>query len=189
MFSTQGNLMRNDRVWPAMARAFGKAKGDLADRMLAALEAGEQAGGDVRGKQSAALLIVGGTRSAKPWQDRYFDLRVEDHKEPLRELRRLVRLRRAYRLNGLGDDKAAEGKLDEAGQLYARSAKVAPEIVELEFWAAVAMYSAGQRRAALHKFRRVFKREKRWRELIPRLAECGLFPRDAERIEEVRRLR
>ena len=91
-FSVQANLMVNDAVWPAMAKAYREAKGELADRMLAALDAAQAAGGDIRGKQSAAILIVSGTPTGKSWVDRKMDLRVEDHPEPLKELRRLARV-------------------------------------------------------------------------------------------------
>ena len=77
-FSVQANLMGSAQVWPAMARAYREAKGDLADRLIAAIEAGQKAGGDIRGQQSAAIVVVRGTSSGQPWKDRLFDLRVED---------------------------------------------------------------------------------------------------------------
>src|SRR3989440_12752975 len=96
-YSVQANLMSNARVWPAMARAFETTKGDLADRMLAALDAAQAAGGDIRGRQSAAIVVVTGKPTGKPWADRIFDLRVDDHPEPLKELRRLLTFQRAYK--------------------------------------------------------------------------------------------
>src|SRR5439155_16537972 len=93
-FSCQASLMHNERVWPAMANAFVNTRGDLADRLLAALDAAQGVGGDIRGKQSAALIVVRGRSSAQPWADREFDLRVEDNAEPLTELHRLVVLER-----------------------------------------------------------------------------------------------
>ena len=115
-FSVQANLMANDRVWPAMATAFAGAKGDLADRMLAALESGQKAGGDVRGRQSAAILIVKAKSSGRPWvgADRIFDLRVDDNPEPIVELRRLIRLQRAYAHANRGDELMTEKKVEEA---------------------------------------------------------------------------
>ncbi|MFN2514546.1 MAG: DUF1028 domain-containing protein, partial [Pyrinomonadaceae bacterium] len=95
-YSVQANLMLSDKVWPAMAAAFENTKGDLAERMLAALEAAQAAGGDIRGKQSAALIVVTGKPTGQAWKDRVFDLRVDDSPEPLIELRRLVKLQRAY---------------------------------------------------------------------------------------------
>ena len=102
-FSVQANLMLNDKVWPAMARAFENAKGDLADRMLAALDAAQAVGGDIRGRQSAAMIVVTGKPTGQAWKDRTFDLRVDDSPEPLVELRRLVKLQRAYNHMNAGD--------------------------------------------------------------------------------------
>src|SRR5262245_25126822 len=103
-YVVQANLMEKASVWPAMARAYETATGDLADRLLAALDAARAEGGDIRGRQSAALLVVKATSTGRPWNDRIFDLRVEDHAEPLKELRRLVALQRAYHHMGAGDD-------------------------------------------------------------------------------------
>src|SRR5207247_4735155 len=103
-YAVQANLMLNDKVWPAMAEAFEAAKGDLAERMMAALEAAQAVGGDVRGKQSAALVVVTGKPTGRPWADRIFDLRVDDNPEPLKELRRLLVLQRAYNHMSAGED-------------------------------------------------------------------------------------
>lgn len=188
-YSVQANLMENDRVWPAMAEAYEKAEGDLAERMLQALEAAEKAGGDIRGRQSAAILIVKARSSGKPWADRVMDLRVEDHPDPLKELRRLVKLRRAYEFEDRGDTFIAEKKPEEAMKAYEEAMRLAPENQELRFWAAVSMYTNGREAEALKLFRSVFAREKRWVELIPRLAGVGLFPDDPKKIDEVRRQR
>jgi uncharacterized Ntn-hydrolase superfamily protein len=184
-YSCQANLMATDKVWPAMAEAFEKAQGDLAERLMQALEAAEKAGGDIRGKQSAALLVVKGTSTGKPWQDRLFDLRVEDSPKPLEELRRLMRLRRAYRLEDDGDNFVSEKKLPEALQAYEAAMKLAPEIVELRFWAAVTMYPTERKAEALKMFKEVFAREGQWADLVPRLAQVGLFPNDPKALSEV----
>jgi uncharacterized Ntn-hydrolase superfamily protein len=186
-YSVQANLMANDRVWPAMASAFEAAQGDLAERMLQALEAAQKAGGDIRGKQSAAILIVRAQSTGKPWADKVVDLRIEDSADPLKELRRLVRLRRAYNLEDAGDNFIAEKKPDRALEAYAAAAKLAPEVTELQFWAAVSMYTNGHEPEALALFRKVFARERRWVDLVPRLAMVGLFPDDAAKIAEVSR--
>src|SRR5207248_1848101 len=102
-YSTQANLMSNDNIWPAMAKAYEETKGDLAERLLAALDAAQSAGGDIRGRQSAAIVVVKAKSSGKPWEDRIFDLRVDDSTEPLKELRRLVTLQRAYNHMNAGD--------------------------------------------------------------------------------------
>src|SRR5919106_5264972 len=118
-YSVQANLMEKATVWPAMARAFESTSGDLAERLLAALEAAQREGGDIRGKQSAALLIVRGESTGRSWVDRLVDLRVEDSPEPLAELRRLVNLERAYDLMNLGDERMTEGDVDRAVEAYA----------------------------------------------------------------------
>ena len=187
-YSTQANLMSNPRVWPAMAEAFERAKGDLAERMMQALEAGERAGGDIRGRQSAAIVVVKGKSSGKPWMDREFDLRVEDHPEPLKELRRLMRLRRAYTLEDQGDNFIADKKPELAAKAYEEAMKLAPDVVELQFWAAVSMFTNGREADGLALFRKVFARERRWIDLVPRLAKVGLFPDDPAKIAAVQRV-
>ena len=184
-FSVQANLMANATVWPAMKAAFEKAEGDLAERLMKTLEAAQKAGGDIRGKQSAAILVVRGQPTGKPWMDRIFDLRVEDAVDPLKELRRLMRLRRAYNLEDAGDNFIAEKKPVEALKAYEEAAKLAPEVVELQFWAAVSMYTNGRKPEALKLFRQVFGKEGHWADLVPRLAKAGLFPDDPKQIEEV----
>ena len=184
-FSCQANLMANAKVWPAMKAAFEKAEGDLAERMMVALEAAEKAGGDIRGRQSAAMVVVKAKASGKPWNDVLVNLRVEDHAEPLVEMRRLLRLRRAYNLEDQGDTYTAEKKHAEAGKAYAEAAKLAPDVVELQFWAALTMYKEGQKKEGLELFKKVFAREARWVPLIPRLAKAGLFPDDPKAIAEV----
>jgi len=186
-YTVQANLMANPTVWPAMAEVYEKAQGDLGERMLQALEAGQKAGGDIRGKQSAAILVVRAQPTGKPWKDWVYNLRVEDNLEPIKELRRLLRLQRAYNLNGQGDDFIAEKKTAEAMKAYEEAAKLAPEVVELQFWAALTMYTNGREAEGLKVFREVFSRERLWVELIPRLAKVGLFPNDPKKIDEVQR--
>jgi len=186
-FSVQANLMANDRVWPAMAEAFERATGDLAERMLAALDAAESAGGDIRGRQSAALLIVRPQGTGRPWAgaDRVFDLRVDDHPAPLTELRRLVRLQRAYDHANRGDELMTGGKVDEALAQYSKAAEYAPEIVELPFWQAVTLASVGREAEAMPIFARVFAKEPRWAELVPRLPAAKLLPDDAALVKRI----
>jgi len=184
-YSVQANLMANDQVWPAMRDAFEKAKGDLTERMMQALEAAEQAGGDIRGKQSAAILVVRAQSTGKPWKDWVYNLRVEDSEEPIKELRRLVRLQKAYVRNTEGDDFMAENKSAEAMKAYEESAAMAPEVVELQFWAALTMYTNGREAEGLKLFRTVFSRERLWADLIPRLAKVGMFPDDPKKIADV----
>jgi uncharacterized Ntn-hydrolase superfamily protein len=186
-YSVQANLMANDRVWPAMAAAFDAAKGELVDRLLAALDAGEAAGGDIRGRQSAALLIVRPQGSGRPWAgaDRVFDLRVDDHPAPLEELRRLVRLQRAYNHANRGDELFSSKKIEEALLEYRKAAELAPEIVELPFWHAVTLASIGRESEALPLLREVFRKEPRWAELVPRLPAAKLLPDDAALVKRI----
>ncbi|MBI5837024.1 MAG: DUF1028 domain-containing protein [Candidatus Eisenbacteria bacterium] len=151
-------------------------------------ELGQAAGGDIRGKQSAAQIVVRAKSTGKPWQDRIFDLRVEDHPLPLQELRRLVRLRRACNLEDEGDNFIAANRTVEALDAYERAMKLAPEVVELKFWAAVSMYTNRRADEARTLFREVFAQERRWVELVPRLARAGLFPRDPKVISDVQAL-
>ena len=177
-FSVQANLMLNDKVWPAMAAAFERTRGDLADRMLAALDAAQAAGGDIRGRQSAALIVAAGTSTGQPWKDRLFDLRVDDSPEPLKELRRLVTLQRAYNHMNAGD--LAVEKKDNAGALreYAAAERLVPGNAEMVFWHAVALVNMGRVDESLPLFRRAFAMDKNWRELVTRLPKAGLMPDD-----------
>ncbi len=184
-YSVQANLMDRETVWPAMARAYESAKGDFAQRLLAALAAAQAEGGDIRGRQSAALVIVRAEPTGKPWQDRLVDLRIDDHPAPLAELRRLLRLHRAYEEMNAGDEAMATGEVDAAVRHYTRATEMVPDIVELPFWKAVTLFTAGREKEALPIFRDVFAREDRWRRLVPRLPAAGLLPEDPEKIERI----
>jgi uncharacterized Ntn-hydrolase superfamily protein len=184
-FSVQANLMLNDKVWPAMAEAFENTKGDLADRMLAALDAAQAAGGDIRGRQSAAILIVAAKPTGQAWKDRIFDLRVDDSTEPLKELRRLVTLQRAYNHMNAGD--LAVEKKDNEGALreYGAAEKLVPDSAEMIYWHAVALVNMGRIDESLPLFRKVFASEPNWATLTPRLAKVGLLPDDPKVIERI----
>ena len=184
-YSVQANLMLNESIWPAMSRAFESAKGDLADRMLAALDAAQAAGGDIRGRQSAALIVVSGKPTGKPWIDRTFDLRVDDSQEPLKELRRLVVLQRAYNHMNAGD--LAVERKDNQGALreYSAAAALAPGNMEMVYWHAVALVNMGRTDESLPLFRQVFQAEKNWLTLTPRLAAAGLLPKDQKVIDRI----
>jgi uncharacterized Ntn-hydrolase superfamily protein len=184
-FSVQANLMLNNSVWPAMARAFENTKGDLADRMLAALDAAQAAGGDIRGRQSAAIIVVSGKPTGQPWKDRTFDLRVDDSPQPLQELRRLVMLQRAYNHMNAGD--LAVEKKDNEGALreYAAAEKLVPSSVEMIYWHAVALVNMGRVDESMPLFRRVFAKDRNWITLTPRLPKSGLLPDDPKIIERI----
>jgi uncharacterized Ntn-hydrolase superfamily protein len=184
-YSVQANLMDRPTVWPAMARAYEAAEGDFAERLLAALEAAEAEGGDIRGRQSAALVIVRAQPTGRSWEDRLVDLRVDDHAEPLAELRRLVRLHRAYDEMNQGDEALAAGGVEAALGHYTRASELAPEIAELPFWQAVTLFTSGQADKALPLFARVFAAEERWARLVPRLPAAGLLPDDPEILRRI----
>jgi uncharacterized Ntn-hydrolase superfamily protein len=186
-FSAQANLMRNANVWPAMARAFQQTPGDLAGRMLAALEAGEEAGGDIRGKQSAALVVVSGDRDTKPWEKLY-DLRVEDSPDPLGEMRRLLTVARAYRAATDGDNFMTVGEVDSALASYTRAAEFLSDEAtngELIYWQAVTMADLGRVDDAIPFFRRAFAQDASWIELLWRLPTVGLLSADSVAIQRI----
>jgi len=184
-YSVQANLMLNDKVWPAMSQAFENAKGDLADRMLAALDAAQAVGGDIRGRQSAALIVVTGKPTGQPWKDRTFDLRVDDSPEPLKELRRLVTLQRAYNHMNAGD--LAVEKKDNEGALreYGAAEKLVTGNAEMIYWHAVALVNMGRVDESLPLFRKVFAMDTNWATLTPRLPKSGLLPDDPKVIERI----
>jgi len=168
-FSCQANMMASEEVWPAMAQGFADADPaePLANRLLVALEAAEAAGGDVRGRQSAALLVV--PAAGEPWRT-VVDLRVEDHPQPLTELWRLLVLHDAYTLASQGDDLVGEGRIEEAGELYQRASDLAPDNDELLFWAGLAAAQAGDMDTALDRVRRAIAVQPGWRDLLGRLS-------------------
>ncbi len=174
-FSVQANMMLNDRVWPAMDAAYRSASGDLAARILAALRAGQDAGGDVRGQQSAAILIVSAQSTGRPWADRVMDLRVEDHPDPIGELARLVDVHRAYTFMNQGDEELGTGRVDEALKCYRAAAQLAPDITELPFWQAVSLADLGRVEDALPILRRVFAADPNLALLLRRLPAAGLL--------------
>jgi uncharacterized Ntn-hydrolase superfamily protein len=184
-YSVQANMMANAKVWPAMADGYENSQGDLAERMLAALAAGQSVGGDIRGKQSAAILIVADKSTGRPWADRRMELRVEDHPEPIQELRRLVQIHKAYELMNQGDERLASGKVEEALQAYQAAARLAPQIDELPFWEAVTLADIGRLEDALPIFQQVFASNRDWAVLVQRLPASGLLKDDPELMRRI----
>jgi uncharacterized Ntn-hydrolase superfamily protein len=146
------------------------------------LDAAEGEGGDIRGKQAAGILVVSGKPSGKPWADRLFDLRVEDHPEPLVELRRLVQLQKAYHLADEAEHAAAAGDMQTATTKMVRAMQLAPDNVEIAFWAAVGSASAGQIEIARQLLKRATDVDPRWAELVRRLPPTGMYPLSEETI-------
>ncbi len=154
-FSAQANMMASADVWPALAQGYGEARGSFAERLLAALDAAESAGGDFRGRRTAALLVVAGTPSGRPWDDRVVDVRVDDHDDPLPELRRLVRLSEGYRrMSGLA------GEVDAAEIEQARAAGVRED--DLEWYVVTAAWRGGDLEAARYRLDALLARSPRW---------------------------
>jgi uncharacterized Ntn-hydrolase superfamily protein len=164
--SCQANIMASESVWPAMLEAYHGAAGPLTQRLLSALDAAEAEGGDIRGRQSAAILVVPG--SGEPWES-LVSLRVEDHPAPLVELRRLVELHDAYALAGRADELVNEGRHDEAARLYGEASELAPDSHELRFWAGLGAAQAGDLDAALGHVRAAIAMQPGWAELLPRI--------------------
>ena len=172
-YSVQANLMLNDTVPGAMAKAFEKARSGLADRLIVALEAAQAAGGDIRGKQSASMLVVKAQGSGKPWADRVVDLRVDDNPEPLRELRRLLNVARSYEHANAGDAAMEKNDFETAKKEYRIAMKLAGDNVEIAFWSALTLASKGRVDRALPIFRKVFSANRNWVQVLKRLPKAG----------------
>ena len=184
-FSVQANLMLNDKIWGAMARAYRETKGDLAERLMSALEAAQAAGGDIRGRQSAAILIVKAESTGRPWADRVMELRIEDHPEPIKELRRLIRVHRAYEHMNAGDLAIEEGDEAKALREYGAAEKMFPGNAEMKYWHAVSLVNMGRVDEALPLFREIFAMDKNWAELTPRLPGVGLLNADEATLKKI----
>jgi len=182
-YSVQGNMLASDAVWEAMGPAFEKAEGDLAERLMAALEAAEQAGGDVRGRQSAALLVVSAERQENSWDGRRIDLHVENDRRPLEELRRLLTIRRAYALFEDARQTMATGDLDAAIDQVVQAQELLPEEPQFAFWTGVTLANAGRDAEARRWLDEAFAAAETWRELARRLRMVGLYTGDPGLIE------
>ena len=184
-YSCQANLMEKNTVWKAMANAYETTTGELVDRLMAALEAAQQEGGDIRGKQSAAILVVSTKSSGVAWKDRIYDLRVEDHPQPLKELKRLITVAKAYTHMNKGDKYLTENNVKAALKEYTLAMKIYPGNPEMIFWPAVTMASTGKVEESLPLFKKVFSLDKRWVELLKRLPQVGQFPKDKELMKKI----
>lgn len=184
-FSVQANLMRSEEVWPAMKETFENTEGTLAERLLAALEAAEAAGGDIRGKQSAALLIVKPESTDKVWEDRLVDIHVEDHPEPLKELRRLYNVHLAYEHMNAGDLAIEHGDMELAMKEYSAAQEIFPENLEMKFWTAVTLASSGKVGESLPIFKEVFEGDESWKILTPKLIENEMLTVSEENLQRI----
>jgi uncharacterized Ntn-hydrolase superfamily protein len=184
-FSVQANMMTSAEVWPAMAGAYRQAQGDFAGRLVSALEAGQAAGGDIRGQQSAAILIVAATSTGRPWVDTCMELRVEDHPTPIQELKRLVQIHRAYQLMNLGDEYLGKEETEKALAAYAGAARLAPDMGEIPFWHAVTLADMGRLEEALPIFKELFTANPNWARLLQRLPPAGMMHADQLTIQRI----
>jgi tetratricopeptide (TPR) repeat protein len=162
-----------------MVEAYSSMTGDLADRILAAFDAAEAEGGDIRGRQSAAIVIVGGKPTDTPWKERRIDLRVEDHPEPVQELRRLVTLRRAYDEMERGEDYAVGGDLPAAVERYEHAYAAAPDNIEISFWLGLSLAGSGRVEEGLPHLKRACLENDGWVELVRRMSDTGMIPAEA----------
>jgi len=187
-YSVQANLMEKSTVWDAMAHAFESSDGDLAEKLLVALEAAQNEGGDIRGKQSAAILVVSGEATGFPWVDRIFDLRIADHPTPVKELRRLVQLKRAYLKLNEGDEWVTKHQMEKAVSAYEEATSLVEDKQtngEAPFWVGVTLVEAHQIKESFPYFRRAYRQDDSWAELINRLPAAGLLPEDKKLLKQI----
>ncbi|MFC1784255.1 DUF1028 domain-containing protein [Candidatus Neomarinimicrobiota bacterium] len=184
-YAVQANMMASATVPTAMVRAYETTNGELVDKLMAALEAAQKEGGDIRGKQSAAIIITKGESTGIDWKDKLFDLRIEDHPEPIKEMKRLIRVSRAYQHANAGDLFIETGEIDKALEEYTLAAEYYPENPELPFWTAVSLASVNRLEEALPIFVEVFKKAPDLRDLVTRLIPAGLLPDDEDLIKKI----
>ena len=185
-YSVQANMMLKDTVWAAMSESFESNENlPLAERILQALFAAQQEGGDIRGKQSAALLIVAEAPTKNRWEDPLLDLRIEDHTEPLKELSRLLKVYRAYEHMNEGDVAIEENKMDVALKEYTAAQELFPENPEMKFWTAVSLANNQKLTEALPIFVNIFKEDNNWKILLERLPETDLLKVDADALDQI----
>lgn len=185
-FSVQANMMVNDKVVPAMAEAFVRYSDyPLAERVVEALKAAQEAGGDIRGKQSAALIVVGPEKTENSWEDKKIDLRVDDHENPIQELSRLLKVARAYEHMNRGDLAVEAGNMEKALKEYGAAEKMFPDNLEMKFWKAVALANSGRIEEAKPIFQTVFKADKNWKEMITRLPPSGILTISEEELKQI----
>jgi uncharacterized Ntn-hydrolase superfamily protein len=174
-YSVQANMMLNNTVWGEMSKAFEKSTGPLAERLVTALESAQNVGGDIRGKQSACLLVVKGQASGNLWEDRLIDLRVEDNPNPVVEIKRLLSVYRAYEHMNKGDLAVEKNDMKLAMDEYNAAMEMFPENLEMKYWTAVTLANTGEFEKSIPMFKEIFTADKNWKELTKRLPSVGLL--------------
>ena len=187
-FSVQANLMEKNTVWPAMAKAFKNSEGNLAERMLEAMEAAQQEGGDIRGKQSVAILVVKGKSTGNSWEDRIVDLRIEDHEDPLKEMRRILAIHKAYDFMNKGDLAIELGNNDLAKEHYQQAQKLNPTNLEMKYWYAISLANNGELQEAKSILKKIFEQDIKWKVLTPRLIKPKLLLISKNELQEILKL-
>ncbi|NBF40600.1 MAG: DUF1028 domain-containing protein [Spirochaetes bacterium] len=187
-YSCQANMMLNDTVWEAMSQAFDAENGPLSHRMLTALKAAEYEGGDIRGRQSAAMVIVRTEATGRAVDDRVLDLRVEDHHNPLTELERLLAVHQAYRHADAGDAAMETGDIRRALEEFRTAEDLQPDNLELHYWHGVSLLNAGRIDEGLAILGEVVSRNRNWLELTLRLPDAGLADFDEKTLGRLREL-
>ena len=188
-YSVQANLMLNNTVWDAMANAFENSKGKpLSERLLLSLKAAQAEKGDLRGKQSAAILIVSGTATGNSWEDTLMDLRVDDHENPLQELERLMKVDKAYNFMNNGDVAMEEGNTKLAETNYLNAQKLFPDNLEMQYWYAINLLNNKDFEKAKPILSSIFSKDKNWKTLVPRLVKSKLLTISDTDLEKVMKL-
>ena len=187
-FAVQSNLMEKPTVNQSMATAFENTKGALADRLMAALFAAQKEGGDIRGQQAAAILVVKAESTGNEWEDKVVDLRVDDSPHPLDDLQHLLEVHKAYDFMNQGDLAIEHGDFALAVQNYKQAQSMFPDNQEMKFWYAVTLANNGDFKEAKSVFAKIFKKEKNWQELVPRLVKSKLLLITKSQEEELKML-
>lgn len=185
-YSVQSNMMLTDKVPAAMSKAFEASEGKpLAQRVMAALNAAQAVGGDIRGKQSAAILVVPAKSNNEPWNERTVDLRVDDSAEPLIELERLLKVQEAYQFMNEGDLAVEKNDMPKAMTLYGSAMKMFPENLEMQYWTAVTLANNKEVSKALPMFKKIFAQNLDWKEMTKRLPAVNLLTVTDEELKEI----
>lgn len=180
----QGNMLASEACWDAMIEAFEATEGALADRLLAALRAAEEEGGDARGRQSAGILVRSGQASNDPWRDRVLELRVADHPDPVAELARLVGVKRAYDRLERAIDLVEGGDLGAAAEEAGAAQDLAPADDQIIFWRATMLLGAGRPEEAREAWREAVAAHPGWAEFLRQCIAAGLLPAEVAALDE-----
>jgi uncharacterized Ntn-hydrolase superfamily protein len=187
-FSVQANMMLNKNIVPAMEKAWKENSNlELAERMVAVLKAAQAAGGDIRGKQSAALIVVKAKATNEPWNDRAIDIRVDDHEQPISELERILKTYRAYEHMNRGDLEVETGNMEKAMTEYRAAMNMFPDNLEMQYWTAITLASNKKVKEASAMLQKIYQKDPNWRELTRRLPKVGLLTVSPEELKELTR--